>query len=108
MKRRLAVAVGLIAAVIGSQGPEYAQQYRKQMGGALDELKRIVAQFDASAAHQGLTTPQAVGRLEQNAEPLAQAQGQDMGETIARARRFEEALEAGERLRPRHRPTHFR
>jgi Protein of unknown function (DUF2937) len=94
LTRRLAVAVALMAGVIGSQGPEYAEQYRQRMGGALDELKRIVAQFDASAAHRGLTTPQAVGRLEQNAEPLAREQGQDMAETIARAHRLEEALEA--------------
>jgi hypothetical protein len=69
--RRLAVAVALIAGVIGSQGPEFAEQYRQRMGGALDELRRIVAQFNAAAARQGLTTPQAVGRLEQNTEPLA-------------------------------------
>jgi hypothetical protein len=65
--RRLALAFALIAGVIGSQGPEFAEQYRQRMGGALDELKRIAAQFDAAAARQGLTTPQAVGRLEQNA-----------------------------------------
>jgi hypothetical protein len=92
--RRLAVAVALIAGVIGSQGPEFAEQYRQRMGGALDELKRIVAQFDAAAAHQGLTTPQALGRLEQNAEPLARKQGEDMAETIARADRLEGELEA--------------
>jgi hypothetical protein len=92
--RRLAVAVALIAGVVGSQGPEFAEQYRQRMGGALDELKRIVAQFDAVAAHQGLTTPQALSRLDQNAEPLAQEQGQDMMETIARAERLEGDLEA--------------
>jgi hypothetical protein len=91
--RRLAVAVALIAGVIGSQGPEFAEQYRQRMGGALDELKRIVVQFDAAAAREGLTPPQAAGRLEQNAEPLAREQGQDMVQTIARADRFEEELE---------------
>jgi Protein of unknown function (DUF2937) len=54
--------------------------------------KRIVAQFDAAAAREGLTPPQAVGRLEQNAEPLAREQGQDMVQTIARADRLEEEL----------------
>jgi hypothetical protein len=33
--RRLAVAVALIAGVIGSQGPEFAEQYRPA-GGASD------------------------------------------------------------------------
>jgi hypothetical protein len=92
--RRLAVAVALIAGVIGSQGPEFAEQYRQRMGGALDEPKRIVAQFDAAAARPGLTTPQAVSRLEQNAEPLAREQGQDVVQMIARADRLEEELEA--------------
>ena len=91
--RRLALAVALIAGLIGSQGPEFVQQYRQRIGGALDELKRIVAQFDAAAARHGLTPPQAVGRLEQNTEPLAREQGQDMVQTIARANRFEEELE---------------
>jgi hypothetical protein len=92
--RRLAVAVAFIAGIIGSQGPEFAEQYRQRMGGALDELKRIVAQFDAEAARHGLTPPEVVGRLEQNAEPLAREQGQDMVRTIARADRLEEELEA--------------
>jgi Protein of unknown function (DUF2937) len=91
--RRLAVAIALIAGVIGSQGPEFAQQYRQRMGGAVDELERIVAQFGAAAAGQGLTQAQAAGRLEQNAEPLAQEQGKDMVQTIARANRFEKELE---------------
>jgi hypothetical protein len=91
--RRLAVAVAVIAGVIGSQGPEFAEQYRQRMGGALDELKRIVTQFDAAAARQGLTQAQAVGRLQQNAEPLAQEQGKDMVQTIARANRFDKELE---------------
>ena len=42
----------------------------------------------------GPNDPQAVGRLEQNAEPLAREQGQDMVQTIARADRLEEELEA--------------
>ena len=115
------MAVALIAGVIGSQGPEFAEQYRQRMGGALDELKRIVAQFDAAAAHRGLTTPQGLGRLEQNADPLARKQGEDMVETIARADRLEGEPEAmrsagplrriyvmGERLRPGSRPRHSR
>jgi hypothetical protein len=36
LTRRLAVAVALIAGVIGSQGPDFAEQYRQRMGGASD------------------------------------------------------------------------
>jgi hypothetical protein len=92
--RRLAIAIALLAGFIGSQGPEFAEQYRQRIGGALDELKRIVAEFDAEAARESLTPPQAVGRLEQNADPLARERGEDMAQTIARADRLEEELEA--------------
>ena len=53
--RRLAVAIGLLFALIGAQGPEFSQQYRQRLGGALDELSRIVAEFDADAARQAIT-----------------------------------------------------
>ena len=66
-----ALAIAFIAALIGSQGPEFGQQYRQRIGGALDELKRIVAEFDAAAATERLTPPQAIDRLEQNDDPLA-------------------------------------
>jgi len=39
---RIAFALALFAAVLGSQFPEFAQQYRQRLGGALDELDRIV------------------------------------------------------------------
>jgi hypothetical protein len=55
--RRLALAIALIAGLVGSQGPEFAQQYRQRIGGALDELKRIVADFDDEAAREGLPWP---------------------------------------------------
>jgi len=76
--RRLALVIALIAGLIGSQGPEFAQQYRQRIGGALDELERIVAAFDAEAAHEELTPPQAIGRLEQDHDPLAREHGHDM------------------------------
>ena len=92
--RRLALAIALLAALIGSQGPEFAQQYRQRIGGALDELKRMVGGFDAEAAAEGLTPPQAIGRLEQNGNSLARERGRDMAETIVRADRLQEQLDA--------------
>jgi len=80
--RRLALVIALIAGLIGSQGPEFAQQYRQRIGGALDELERIVAAFDIEAAHEELTPPQAIGRLEQDQDPLARERGHDMAETL--------------------------
>ena len=47
MTRRLALAIALIAGLIGSQAPEFAQQYRQRLGGALDELKHALAEFES-------------------------------------------------------------
>jgi hypothetical protein len=82
--RRLALAIGLIAGLLGSQGPEFSQQYRQRIGGALDELKRIVTEFDDEAAREGLTPSQAIMRLEPNSDPLAEERGRDIAQTIAR------------------------
>ena len=94
LTRRLALAIALIAGLIGLQGPEFAQQYRQRLGGALDELKAVVAEFDDEAAQENLTPPEAVGRLETNPDPLARQRGEDIAETIARANRLQEQLNA--------------
>ncbi|HTR12074.1 MAG TPA: DUF2937 family protein [Roseiarcus sp.] len=92
--RRLALAVALLAGLLGSQAPEFAQQYRQRIGGALDELNRIITAFDAEAAQENVTPPQAIARLEQNSDPLARRRGLSMAETIARADRLREQLAA--------------
>ena len=92
--RRLALAVAVVAGLAGSQAPEFAQQYRQRLGGALDEIKRVVGEFDAETAKENLTPPEGVRRLEQNPDPLAEARGRDMAEAIDRQRRLEAQLQA--------------
>jgi hypothetical protein len=87
--RRLAVAIGLLFALVGAQGPEFSQQYRQRLGGALDELTRIVATFDADAAHQSITRVEAIARLEGNPDPLAEARGVAIESDIARQQRLQ-------------------
>jgi len=89
MARRLALAIGLLFGLIGSQLPEFAQQYRQRLGGALDELNRIVAQFDAEAAGQSLTRTQGIERLLHNDDPLARQRGADISDEIDRASRLQ-------------------
>ena len=91
---RLALAIALLAALIGSQGPEFAQQYRQRLGGAADELKRIVANFDAESERENLTPAEGLSRLNQNPDPLARQRGEAMAETIDRANRLERQLQA--------------
>jgi hypothetical protein len=92
--RRLAVAIGLLFAVICAQGPEFAQQYRQRLGGALDELNRMIAQFDADAKDQSLTREEGLERLQRNSDPLAQARAQAMDDDIDRANRLSRQKQA--------------
>jgi Protein of unknown function (DUF2937) len=91
--RRLALAIALLAGLIGSQGPEFAQQYRQRLGGAVEELNRIVAEFDAEVQSENLTPAEGLSRLDQNADPLARQRGEDMVETIDRDNRLKEQLQ---------------
>jgi hypothetical protein len=94
LTRRLALAIGLLCGLIGTQWPEFSQQYRQRLGGALDELSRIVAAFDAEAASRSLTPAEGVARLKDNADPLARERGAAIEGDIARQARLQRQLEA--------------
>ena len=92
--RRFALAVAVLAGLIGSQAPEFAQQYRQRLGGAVEELNRMIAEFDAEVRAENLTRAEGLSRLETNADPLARERGEDMAEAIDRAKRLSEQLQA--------------
>lgn len=91
--RRLALAIGLLFALIGAQGPEFSQQYRQRLGGALDELRRVVAAFETDASSRSITAVEAIARLEGNPDPLAQARGVAMENDIAREAHLQRAYD---------------
>ncbi len=98
LARRLAVAIGLLFAVLGSQLPEFAQQYRQRLGGALEELRRVISAFDAEASAENLTRQQGVEKLAQNADPLARQRASAIEQDAARVERLaaeQNALRAG-------------
>lgn len=94
MARRLAFAIGLFCALIGVQAPEFAQQYRQRLAGAIDELTRIVAAFNDEASGQSLAPREAIARLEANPDPLVRERGSDMGGDIRRLDRLKASLAA--------------
>ena len=49
------IVLALVFGVTGSQVPEFVQQYKQRLGGAVDELSAFVRQFDADAQASGLT-----------------------------------------------------
>jgi hypothetical protein len=92
--RRLALAIGLLCGVAATQAPEFAQQYRQRLAGAVDELSRIVDQFDAEAASQSLDPSGAVARLEANSDQLARERGAAIRDDSIRLARLRADLAA--------------
>jgi len=92
--RTMALAGGLLGGVAASQGPELAQQYRQRLGGAIDELRRIVQRFDQDAGANGQTREVAVDRLRTNPDNLVSRQGDAMRANVERLERLERQRQA--------------
>lgn len=91
--RTIAIVAGLAGGVATSQMPEYAQQYRQRLGGAIDELARIMAEFDADAARHGMTREQGISRLGANDDKFVTERGARLREDSARLSRLQRQLE---------------
>jgi hypothetical protein len=91
---RIALFFAFIFGFASTQAPEFWQQYQQRLGGAIDELATIVGQFDSDAAKQHLTEPQAIKRLEADADPLAQGRGVEMQHLTDRLARLRKAQAA--------------
>jgi hypothetical protein len=84
-----------------SQAPEFAQQYRQRLGGAVAELEVVVEDFDRDAQNSGLNRAKALETLIKSAEQLPRDRGASMTRTIARYENIssqQEAMELGEPL----------
>lgn len=81
---RIALFFALLFGVASTQMPEFWQQYRQRLGGAIDELAQIVTQFDAEAAAAKLSPAAAIARLEANPDPLVEGRGDEMRRIIDR------------------------
>ena len=88
--RAATLAAGLAGGAGLSQFPEYSQQYMQRLGGAVDELERVVADFDASAAASGLTRDAALAELQ--GTDFLERRRADMTRTIERAETLAEDL----------------
>lgn len=87
--RIIAFGLGLLGGGVASQGPEFAQQYRQRLGGAVDELRRVIERFGADARAQGETVDSAIARLRANADDLVSRQGAAMQANQERLNRLE-------------------
>ncbi len=92
--RLISMAGGVALGLTASQFPEFAQQYQQRLGGAVDELRAIVENFDASAAASGLSRDEALGTYEETNNTFLTRQGEDVETTINRYERLETQLQA--------------
>jgi hypothetical protein len=63
MFKVLSFVGGLFGAAGLSQYPEFSQQYTQRLGGQVDALSLVVADFEASALRSGLTRTQAFDQM---------------------------------------------
>lgn len=78
------MAVALMGGIFFSQAPEFAQQYRQRIGGALDELKILISEFDVQANRNGLDRQEALNIYAASPEAFLRNQGEAMRRTFAR------------------------
>ncbi|MEX1235152.1 MAG: DUF2937 family protein [Roseovarius sp.] len=90
--RALAMVGGLAGAAGASQFPEFSQQYVQRLGGAVDELGRFVADFDADAAGAGLDREEALADLGAGGV-MGAARAETMTGVILRHERLSQDLE---------------
>jgi hypothetical protein len=91
---RIAFFFALLFGVATTQLPEFMQQYRQRLGGAVDEISAIIAHFDNDARDNGLSENAAIAQLENNPDPLVKARGVDMKRLIKRLNKLEMAQTA--------------
>lgn len=92
MRRMVAIAGGVIVAAALGQFPEYAQQYTQRLGGAVDELAVIVANFDREAQANDLDREAALERYSTAPDAFLVGQGTNMERAISRYESLSRAL----------------
>lgn len=85
---RLALCFAIFLGVAATQVPAFTQQYRQRLGGAIDELAVVVADFDADSAKAGMSEDEGIRHLADSPDPFVQARGTQMQTIVGRLRRL--------------------
>ena len=94
MARIIMLLVAVLTGTATSQLPEFAQQYRQRIGGAIDALQQVMADFEADATGFGLSVDEAIARLKTGADGFARKRGFSMERTQTRLEQLTEQKEA--------------
>ena len=81
---KVSTIVGIAAALVLSQAPEFEQQYSQRLGGAIGELEPIVANFDADAQRSSLSRKEALAIYGRSHEQFLKDRGKSMAEVFDR------------------------
>lgn len=84
MFRTAAIVASTVIMLVSSQAPEFAQQYRQRLGGAIGELEPIVTNFDADAQRSDLSRAEALKMYGRSHEQFLRDRGKSMAEVFER------------------------
>ena len=93
--RLFVVIVAALGGLVAAQFPEFSQQYRQRLGGALEEVGHVVADFDADVERSRITREAALERFDQAPDPFLRDRGVSTRSTLAR---YDRLLEQKVRL----------
>lgn len=82
--RTVVMATCIAGGVVTSQAPEFAQQYRQRLGGALQELRAVVEDFDADARRSDLSRAEALAAYRASADEFLRDRGISIARTVSR------------------------
>lgn len=102
--KTVTIASAMAGLAVFSQAPEFAQQYRQRIGGAVDELKMVVVEFDKDASGSQMSRQEALNELTGSLETFPRNRGESMTKTISRHERLSEQREWLEKSHPLTRP----
>ena len=88
IRQAMILVAGLSGAAGASQAPTLMQQYTQRLGGAEQALSRVVADFTADAASEGLSLDTALSRYRASPDTFLQKRGVSMGQTLDRYTRI--------------------
>ena len=104
MRKTAVIAGGIAVALAAGQAPEFAQQYRQRLGGAIEEMQAVVARFDEDAARSGLSREEALALYSGSAEAFFRDRGTSMREAVARYESLAEQVQRMGAMPPIARP----
>jgi Protein of unknown function (DUF2937) len=94
IRRTLSMAAGGFMGLVSAQAPEFAQQYQQRLGGAVDELRTVVDQFDADARRSGLDRAGGLKRMEAANDDFLRRRAASVSATIDRFSKLEAQQQA--------------